>query len=137
MNGGELVADVLVRHGVRALFALCGGHIAPILVASHRRGIRVIDTRHEATAVFAADAAARLGCTPELCQLAIDILSWQRLRNRLPSRLPRKVKVAHKTGTTAHNYNDAGIIYLGDEPAFILSAFTDGVPDELPNGDAG
>jgi hypothetical protein len=45
--------------------------------------------------------------------------------------------VAHKTGTTAHNYNDAGIIYLGDEPAFILRVYTDGVPDELPNGDAG
>jgi beta-lactamase class A len=84
-----------------------------------------------------AGAATRLGCTPELCQLAIDILSWQRLRNRLPSRLPRKVKVAHKTGTTANNYHDAGIVYLGGEPGFILSAYTDGVPDELPNGDAG
>jgi beta-lactamase class A len=84
-----------------------------------------------------AEAAARLGCTPELCQLAIDILSWQRLRNRLPSRLPRKVKVAHKTGTTANNYHDAGIVYLGGEPGFILSAYTDGVPDELPNGEAG
>ncbi len=84
-----------------------------------------------------ANAASRLGCTPELCQLALDILSWQRLRNRLPSRLPRHVKVAHKTGTTAKNYNDAGIVYLGDEPAFILSAYTDGVPDELPNGNPG
>jgi acetolactate synthase-like protein len=64
MNGGELVADVLVRHGVRALFTLCGGHIAPILVGCHRRGIRVIDTRHEATAVFAADAVSRLTGIP-------------------------------------------------------------------------
>ena len=64
MNGGEIVADVLVRHGVRTLFTLCGGHIAPILVACHRRGIRVIDTRHEATAVFAADAVSRLTGVP-------------------------------------------------------------------------
>ncbi|MEO6486763.1 MAG: thiamine pyrophosphate-binding protein [Thermoanaerobaculia bacterium] len=64
MNGAELVADVLVRHGVRTLFTLCGGHIAPILVACHRRGIRVIDTRHEATAVFAADAVSRLTGVP-------------------------------------------------------------------------
>jgi len=41
---------------VRFLFALCGGHIAPILVAAKARGLRVVDTRHEATAVFAADA---------------------------------------------------------------------------------
>jgi beta-lactamase class A len=46
-----------------------------------------------------AEAAAKLGCTPALCQLAIDIMSWQRLRNRIPARLPLGTKVAHKTGT--------------------------------------
>jgi thiamine pyrophosphate-dependent acetolactate synthase large subunit-like protein len=45
---------------VRFLFTLCGGHISPILVGCKRVGIRVIDVRHEATAVFAADAVARL-----------------------------------------------------------------------------
>ena len=64
MNGGEVVADVLVRHGVRSLFTLCGGHIAPILVGCAQRGIRVVDTRHEATAVFAADAVSRLTGIP-------------------------------------------------------------------------
>ncbi len=84
-----------------------------------------------------AAAAARLGCIPALCQLALEILSMQRLRNRLPSRLPRGTKVAHKTGTTAGNYNDAGIIYDGEEPLFVLTAYTDKVPDTLPDGDPG
>ena len=64
MTGGEIVADVLVGQGVRFLFTLCGGHISPILVSAKARGIRVVDTRHEATAVFAADAAARLTGVP-------------------------------------------------------------------------
>ena len=64
MTGGDLLADVLVRHGVRSLFTLCGGHISPILVSAKARGIRVVDTRHEATAVFAADATARLTGVP-------------------------------------------------------------------------
>jgi thiamine pyrophosphate-dependent acetolactate synthase large subunit-like protein len=64
MTGGDIVADVLVRQGVRFLFTLCGGHISPILVSAKARGIRVVDTRHEATAVFAADAVARLTGTP-------------------------------------------------------------------------
>ena len=64
MNGGEMVARVLADRGVSALFTLCGGHISPILVAAKARGIRVIDTRHEASAVFAADAAARLSGIP-------------------------------------------------------------------------
>ncbi|KAL5007513.1 hypothetical protein ScPMuIL_016319 [Solemya velum] len=59
-HGGELVADVLKAHGVKHVFTLVGGHISPILVACEKIGIRVVDTRHEATAVFAADAVARL-----------------------------------------------------------------------------
>lgn len=63
-TGGELIADVLVDRGVKALFTLCGGHIAPILVAAKQRGIRVIDTRDEASAAFAADASSRLTGIP-------------------------------------------------------------------------
>ncbi|KFU86708.1 Acetolactate synthase-like, partial [Chaetura pelagica] len=59
-HGGELVAEVLKAHGVQFLFTLAGGHISPILVASEKLGIRVVDTRHEATAVFAADAVSTL-----------------------------------------------------------------------------
>lgn len=64
MHGGDLVADVLKAQGTPFLFTLVGGHISPILVAAKQRGIRVIDTRHEATAVFAADAVARLTGRP-------------------------------------------------------------------------
>ncbi|MCC7447671.1 MAG: thiamine pyrophosphate-binding protein [Anaerolineae bacterium] len=64
MHGGDKVAEVLQAQGTPFLFTLCGGHIAPILVACKQRGIRVIDTRHEVTAVFAADAVARLTGKP-------------------------------------------------------------------------
>ncbi|MGE5603524.1 MAG: thiamine pyrophosphate-binding protein [Nitrososphaerales archaeon] len=63
-NGGELLARVLAAQGAEYLFTLCGGHISPILVGCKAQGIRVIDTRHEATAVFAADAMARLTGRP-------------------------------------------------------------------------
>jgi acetolactate synthase-like protein len=59
-HGGDLIADVLVRHGVTHLFTLCGGHISPILTGCETRGIRVVDVRDEANAVFAADAVARM-----------------------------------------------------------------------------
>jgi acetolactate synthase-1/2/3 large subunit len=64
MHGGDILAEILQRHGVRFLFTLCGGHISPILVGAKARGIRVIDVRHEATAVFAADAVSRLTGVP-------------------------------------------------------------------------
>lgn len=64
MNGGDRIGEVLSNQGVRFLFTLCGGHISPILVGAKRRGIRVIDVRHEVNAVFAADAVARLTGVP-------------------------------------------------------------------------
>ena len=63
-HGGDLVAGVLERHGVAHLYTLCGGHISPILTAAKARGIRVVDVRDEASAVFAADATARLTGVP-------------------------------------------------------------------------
>ena len=64
MDGGAWIAEVLRKQGVRWLFTLCGGHISPILVGAKARGIDVIDVRHEANAVFAADAVARLTGVP-------------------------------------------------------------------------
>jgi acetolactate synthase-1/2/3 large subunit len=64
LHGGDRVAAALQAHGVRQLFALCGGHISPIVIAAKARGIRIVDFRDEATAVFAADAAARLSGVP-------------------------------------------------------------------------
>ncbi len=64
MNGGEIIARVLQKQGVKFLFTLCGGHISPIFVSAQNLGLRVIDTRHEVNAVFAADAVSRLTGIP-------------------------------------------------------------------------
>ncbi|HOL37708.1 MAG: thiamine pyrophosphate-binding protein [Proteobacteria bacterium] len=63
-HGGDRVADALQAHGVQRVFTLCGGHISPILAAAKARGLRIVDVRDEATAVFAADATARLTGRP-------------------------------------------------------------------------
>jgi thiamine pyrophosphate-dependent acetolactate synthase large subunit-like protein len=63
-HGGDRVAEALQAHGVPCIYTLCGGHISPILSAAKARGIGIVDVRDEATAVFAADAAARLSGRP-------------------------------------------------------------------------
>ncbi len=63
-HGGDRIAEALLAHGVPRVFTLCGGHISPILSAAKARGIRVVDVRDEVTAVFAADATARLTGRP-------------------------------------------------------------------------
>ena len=81
--------------------------------------------------------AARLQCTTELCRLGLDILSWQKLKTRLPSLLPAGTKVAHKTGTGSRGFMDAGIIFKNDRPLCILTAYTDHVPAALSDGTPG
>lgn len=86
------------------------------------------------TGAESAEAAAFLGATPELCRLGLDILSWQRLRHLIPSLLPQKAKVAHKTGRGPRGRMDAGVVYKKDRPRFIISVYVDQLPETLPDG---
>ena len=62
--GGSIIGRILAGRGVLQLFTLCGGHISPILVGAEANGIRVVDVRDEVSAVFAADAVARMTGIP-------------------------------------------------------------------------
>src|SRR5688500_17671699 len=60
LTGGQLVARMLKKEGVRHIFTLSGLHVAPIYAGCVEEGIQVIDTRHEQAAAHAADAYARI-----------------------------------------------------------------------------
>ena len=81
VHGGEHIVDAAVAAGVSTLFTLSGGHIFPVYdaavggkggveAAADRRAaerngrLRLVDTRHEQTAVFAAEAVGKLTRTP-------------------------------------------------------------------------
>ena len=63
-DGGAIIGGILASRGVKQLFTLCGGHISPILVGAEAKGIQVVDVRDEVSAVFAADAVARMTGVP-------------------------------------------------------------------------
>ncbi|HEY2521152.1 MAG TPA: acetolactate synthase [Streptosporangiaceae bacterium] len=67
-HGGALAIDVARRHGVTHLFTLSGGHVFPLYDGAIRAEppLPLIDVRHEQTAVFAAEATARLTRSPGL-----------------------------------------------------------------------
>ena len=67
LHGGRAVTGVLKALGVEHLFTLTGGHIFPILDGAHRDGIRIVDTRHEQSAAFAAEGWARLTRSLGVC----------------------------------------------------------------------
>jgi acetolactate synthase-1/2/3 large subunit len=65
-HGGRVAVEVLQRHGVDVMFTLSGGHLFVLYDGAVQAGLRLVDTRHEQTATFAAEGWAkvtrRLGC---------------------------------------------------------------------------
>ena len=55
---GKWLAAGLRERGIDALFTLTGGHVFPLLDGCLDAGVRVIDTRHEQAAAFAAEGWA-------------------------------------------------------------------------------
>jgi len=75
-HGGQQAVNAAVDHGVRAMFTLSGAHVFPLydaavggkesVDAGTHGPLRLVDVRHEQTAVFAAEAIGKLTRTPGL-----------------------------------------------------------------------
>ncbi|MGH7748599.1 MAG: thiamine pyrophosphate-binding protein, partial [Candidatus Dormibacteria bacterium] len=59
-HGGHAAAETLRRRGVDTVFTLSGGHLFPLYDGLVERGMRLVDTRHEQTATFAAEGWSKL-----------------------------------------------------------------------------
>jgi acetolactate synthase I/II/III large subunit len=70
-HGGALAVAAARRHGVTTMFTLSGGHVFPLYDGAVKADppLRLVDVRHEQTAVFAAEGTARLTRTPGLAVL--------------------------------------------------------------------
>jgi acetolactate synthase-1/2/3 large subunit len=69
-HGGDLMLAALRGYGVTEVFTLSGGHLFPLYDAVHNTsGIRLLDVRHEQSAVFAAEAVAKLQRRPAVAAL--------------------------------------------------------------------
>jgi acetolactate synthase I/II/III large subunit len=70
-HGGTLAAAAARANGADIMFTLSGGHVFPLYDAAVHMDppMRLLDVRHEQTAVFAAEATARLTRLPGLAVL--------------------------------------------------------------------
>ncbi len=68
-HGGQLALAALKAAGVQEMFTLSGGHVFPLYDAAHQEGFPLYDVRHEQTAVFAAEAVAKLQRRPGVAVL--------------------------------------------------------------------
>jgi acetolactate synthase I/II/III large subunit len=65
-QSGAYAVEAARRHGAQTMFTLSGLHVFPLYDGAVKADppMRIVDVRHEQTAVFAAEATARLSRTP-------------------------------------------------------------------------
>ena len=65
-HGGTQAVAAARAHGAQTIFTLSGGHVFPVYDGAVKADppMPILDVRHEQTAVFAAEATARLTRTP-------------------------------------------------------------------------
>ncbi|MGH3508841.1 MAG: thiamine pyrophosphate-binding protein, partial [Nocardioidaceae bacterium] len=70
-HGGQLAVAAARAHGVDTLFTLSGAHVFPMYdgAVTAEPPLRILDVRHEQTAVFAAEALGKLTRVPGLAVL--------------------------------------------------------------------
>ncbi|OBJ01979.1 hypothetical protein A5660_22460 [Mycobacterium alsense] len=69
VHAGRLVARRLKASGVDTVFTLSGGHLFSVYDGCRDEGIRLIDTRHEQTATFAAEGWSKVTRLPGVAAL--------------------------------------------------------------------
>jgi acetolactate synthase I/II/III large subunit len=70
-HGGAHAVAAAQRRGAQTMFTLSGGHVFPLYDGAVKADppMRIVDVRHEQTAVFAAEATGRLSRAPGLAVL--------------------------------------------------------------------
>jgi beta-lactamase class A len=115
----EHVREVLRKRGVAGVEVRRGVED----IAAHEAGIN-----NEATA----NGLCRLfrcflpdgGLSEEARTLALEMLFAQEFNRMIPARLPKGVRVAHKTGEISTHAHDAGLVFPPDRPPYAVAILT-------------
>ena len=67
--------------------------------------------------------------TPALSHEMLDILHQQEFKKGIPARLPREVRVAHKTGDISTVAHDAGVVYPPERKPYVVAILTEWAAD--------
>ena len=67
--------------------------------------------------------------SPQLSREMLDILHQQEFKKGIPARLPREVRVAHKTGDISTVAHDAGVVYAPGRKPYVIAILTEWTPD--------
>jgi len=93
------------------------------------KGLNNITTAYDLMLIFE-KMAGGLTVNQEASQEMVKILLDQQFNEIIPAKLPKSVKVAHKTGSITGVHHDTGIVFLPDGRKYVLVLLSKNVKDE-------
>jgi beta-lactamase class A len=94
-----------------------------------QQGLNNTTTAYDLMVIFEKIAKGE-AVNAEASQIMIDILLDQKFNEIIPAKLPKDVKVAHKTGNIIGVNHDSGIVFLPDGRKYILVLLSKEATDE-------
>ncbi|WP_245751371.1 serine hydrolase [Parafilimonas terrae] len=96
---------------------------------AYEKGMNNTTTAYDLMLIFSKIANGEIVSKPA-CDSMIDILSNQHFNSVIPAKLPKDVKVAHKTGSIISVQHDSGIVFLPDGKKYVLVLLSKDWTDE-------
>jgi beta-lactamase class A len=96
---------------------------------AYEKGLNNRVTAYDLMLIFEKLATGK-AVSSEASDQMINILLDQRFNDIIPARLPKDVRVAHKTGWITGLHHDSGIVYLPDGRKYVLVLLSKKLEDE-------
>jgi beta-lactamase class A len=96
---------------------------------AYEKGLNNTTTAYDLMVLFQQMAQGKT-VSPEASQEMINILLDQQHKDVIPARLPKEVKVAHKTGWITGVRHDSGIVLLPDGRRYVLVLLSRNIKDD-------
>jgi beta-lactamase class A len=96
---------------------------------AYRAGLNNTTTAYDQMLIFS-KMAEGLTVDKQSSEAMINILLDQKFNDKIPAKLPNKVKVAHKTGWITGVNHDAGIVILPDGQKYVLVLLSKELDDD-------
>lgn len=120
----NIIIDLVGAHNANKTMRELGASDIQILrgvedTKAYRAGLNNTTTAYDQMLIFS-KMAEGLTVNKSSSDAMINILLDQKFNDKIPSKLPKKVKVAHKTGWISGVNHDAGIVILPDGRKYVL-----------------
>ncbi len=120
----NMVIELVGAYNVTASMRKLGANDMQVLRGvedskAYAQGLNNTTTAYDLMVLFEKMAEGKI-INPKACEEMIRVLFDQQHNTLIPAKLPKEVKVAHKTGTITGVHHDSGIVFLPDGRKYVL-----------------